>query len=241
MNGRASSLASDRALGMVQIRSLASWGSSLAPMSKTRIPQPLVDPSPDGAAHGSDRPALGRRCPGRHRHPGHPRSGWPDSNRRPLAPQTSALPDCATARGRVIAATCAAAPARYRLAGGRANRRWSATGPVTGAPAFRTVGRARWPVVELERHPGQIVGLPEGPLQVAQVAVGERPVGEQHDAWRRGLRLGGVAELELAVAAPRWAVPLDRVGEMGVEFPGRDAPLVVGPDGPQLRQQAPNT
>jgi hypothetical protein len=26
-------------------------------------------------------------------------SGWPDLNRRPLAPQTSALPDCATARG----------------------------------------------------------------------------------------------------------------------------------------------
>ena len=25
-------------------------------------------------------------------------SGWPDLNRRPLVPQTSALPDCATAR-----------------------------------------------------------------------------------------------------------------------------------------------
>ena len=37
----------------------------------------------------------------------HSWSGWPDLNRRPLVPQTSALPDCATARVRQVRTSAA--------------------------------------------------------------------------------------------------------------------------------------
>jgi hypothetical protein len=136
-------------------------------------------------------------------------------------------------------------PARWggrRAAWRSGGRRGGAArgGRVVSAAGHR---RAGWPagdrraIVQQQRHPGEVVALPQRALQVAQVPVGEPPVGEQHEPRRCDLGLGGVAQLELLVAPTRRGVARDHLVEQRVELPGRDPTAVVVPHGLQLGQE----